>query len=76
MDGSVEKAEGHGHPERDDHAHPDGRYSRHGQIRPLLHAVRATEHGHGVEEHESVARDHEAGVEEEGIGGTVAEAGN
>lgn len=75
MDGGVEKSKGHGQPERDDHAHPDGRNSRHGEVRPLLHPVWPTEHGHGVEEHESVAGDHEAGVEKEAGGGRVAKAG-
>ena len=75
MNGGVEEAEGHGQSERHDQAHADGEDARHGEVRSLLDRVRPTEHDHGVEEHEGVAANHEAGVEQQRVGGRVAEAG-
>ena len=68
----VSELECHAHG--DDDAEEDGDEPRHGEVRPVLHAVQLAQHEDDVDEHDAVAAGHAHRVEGERVRRNVAKA--
>ena len=72
MHWSVGHSDGKGQTQTDNEPHPDGEEACRGKICSMFDHVEASQHQHGVDEHEEPAADHLDAVEENCLRADVA----